>query len=227
MIIDFAHKQILIRVPKSASTSVEMTIRNNTDFTKDGSLVTAMEYTGVDGINHDLLPDPHANVAQILAESLIEKKDIPLYNIYGTIRNPLDRFFSWIAHVEVYGYSRDSSFLSNLTNEQKSEIIEKYVDIAKQKLDKENNILGAMGLQLQSHWLCFNGQPINKLYKFENAQYLVNEFLANRGAGPATLEHHKGEWRPQGFDKTLLSQEQVNTLTNLYKSDIELYNKAM
>lgn len=197
MIIDPARHWAFVRTPKAASTSVEMTLRD--------ALGASIIATGIP--SNDLPPigagaglDTHATVAEAGLNG---------YRVFAIVRNPFDRFFSWVAHkYAIGGYT--------LT----PDVINGEIMLARKRVAGE--IQHALGHEPQTTWL----KGATDIYRFEDAQALVNDVCALAGVPSLPLRHEKGNYRPAWFGPELLTDAQRTVLESLYASDVSMYMRT-
>lgn len=203
MIVGHKDKIVFLRVPKTASTSISDFLVQNFEF-GENDIHTPVLYTKRTGLNCNI-EDVHLNLEGIIKNNLITEKQISEYQIFGLIREPVDRFISIAHHTLI-----QSSLASNkkLNNNEAVEIVLKNLNI-KEGVFKP-----------QTFWLIFKEIEINNIILYQNINDLIKSIL---GREEKLNLHYRSESRQ---DKTsVLAQDLVKEINSIYKKDKDLYEK--
>lgn len=193
MFINYTKRFIYLRVPKTGSTSLQSHLINTS---KDDEVI----YTGViytqtpaKGVPDDL--STHCTLKDILYHNLVT--DLNSFNVYGVIRDPIDRFASQLRHDLFHGRSRQF------------ESAQKHIADTFNRLPNREH---------QTHWLRYSGNPIQNIYRYEDIQRLAVDLT-----GESLQLQYRSEYR-SNYSSFDLSDGDKAFLVNYYKDDLELYH---
>ena len=99
MIICRSKGFIFLRVPKTASSSISKQLCSKISFDKNDAY---SDFAGYPALNIQKIEDrkgEHATLSQFLKSKIISDEDIDQLEIYGVLRNPIDRSLSMFSHV--------------------------------------------------------------------------------------------------------------------------------
>jgi hypothetical protein len=172
------------------------------------------EYNIIDSV---FAEDQHPSLKQL--EETYPQINLNDYNVYGVLRNPIERFFSLFSQVLTLFSIED---VSELDNEQ---IAEKAFDLlfsaeipyhyAARSFD---NVISAFPLLPQSHWLIHKNKPINKIIIYPHFKSFLREITDNDN-----LKCNFNSTFPR--QKTNLSREIIETIRHFYADDFLLWER--
>lgn len=203
MFISKTLNKIYLRVPKTGSTSLS---KHFVDVLGDdkNSVHTTINVLSVapKGVASNI--NPHSSISMLISHGVITESFALNTNVYALIRNPVDRFVSWAYH--------DSDGKSYFANKNKNELVEEKLA----RIDMSNHMLWP-----QVTWCTLNGEPINKLFLYENFTKMATDFC--RKEPPA-------EYRFRDEDRALknadgLDVSLVKEIEKVYAEDVVLYNQ--
>ncbi len=208
MIISNEKKFIYLRVPKTGSTSVSVYMYENLPL-EDSIFRTADKSTYLDTNNYTIKPGyfdvqkaklPHNthSTLECAVKAGLLKHDITEYDVYGVLRNPVDRFISFwsMTHV-IEGNDIATNF-----------------DVFKEYMRMFVN-------RSQTTWLKHNGTIINKLFLYENITDLVRDISAKYGVHDTS---NFNQYRFRSYNKQDAVPKKVMDYIQFYwEEDFELY----
>ena len=234
MILSKSRKFIFLRVPKTASTSLQRQIlesipyeeidlhtqidtyheNDNTDEIPSDSRLLTCKYP------HEEIPavfsaiNAHPNLADLIKHKVITYDELFEYKVYGVMREPIDRLISQAQHSFSKLY-----FNPPLTN---ALALSSFLHVIDNKAVDEQT-----GLMLhhrnpglfygQIHWVRYNGRRINKLFKYENVSKLLEEIT-----GETELKYkHRSHYRR--FKERYIPIELEQEIRRRYPEDFALW----
>jgi len=218
MIISNKHKYIYLRVPRTGSTSVTSYIHDRLNL-EDSIIHAGLEADSVGTLNVEdlLLPSKninninnvdtqHLTLPQIIAHGMLEH-NWQDYSIYAICRDPVDRFKSFCRQlhnfykVEVSSPKKQQQFLEYIV----------YSDIVFDKLYP------------QSNWLLFNGQRINKIYKYHDIKNMVKS-IAGYYNIDSVDDFSSYSLRSSAVTLPELPAHTLDRIYKFYDLDFQIYN---
>lgn len=134
------------------------------------SVMDEWEQSGLSGIH------AHPNLDILLRGNIISEQEIDNLNVYGVIRNPIDRTISAakMLHLKWFHLLYNGAAYPNISN---SEAVKYMFDAIDKKDPRAKDAILA---KPQTNWLIHNGRRINKIFKYENILDLVEELTGKR-----------------------------------------------
>ena len=209
MIYSQSRNFLFLRVPKTASTSINFQILDSiprceitaqTSINVDGRMIHSI------GAVRTMHPNYHPNLNELIEMKLIHEETLVHLNVYGVIRDPIDRIISCAQHF----YNRFR---------KKDEIVSN--DVAVQKLLFDKQLITAPEKFIldkpQSHWLIHNNQLINKIYRYDQINNLIQDIC-----GINSINYNlRSQYRKQ---KTIdLSSELQQECRARFQQDFDLW----
>jgi hypothetical protein len=219
MIINHTKKYVYVRVPKTGSTSFETQLIEDTS--NDDVVHTNVPFCKIQSKNWDIssqqenfqftVNKSHLTYSQILQ---LINFDISTYEIYGVLRNPVDRFLSQAYHNE-YAQHDDDKFTIRpanitLTNNQ---LVEKWLPFVTNNFDVNTHIF-----KPQTDWLLHDNQPINNIFLYEDLSLLMQKLT-----GDSVLRYNYRNQARENKNYDDLDQGLKQELIQLYQADHDLY----
>jgi hypothetical protein len=201
MFISKTLNKIYLRVPKTGSTSLS---RHFVDVLggDEGSIHTTINVLSVapKGLSPNI--NPHSSISMLILRGVITENFALNADVYALIRNPVDRFVSWAYH------SGDGK--SYFSDKNKNELVEEKLA----KIDMSNHMLWP-----QVTWCTLNGEPINKLFLYEDFTKMAKDFCGKEPPVEYRFrdEDHALE-NADGLDVSL-----VQEIEKVYKEDVALH----
>ncbi len=208
MIISNEKKFIYLRVPKTGSTSVAVYMYENLPLERS-ILRTADRLEYLDVSNYNIRPgyfdvqslqlpqNTHSTIQHAITAGLL-KYDISEYDVYGVLRNPVDRFISfWSMTKAIEGFDIVSSY-----------------DVFKEFMKGFAN-------KSQLNWLKYNGKLINKLFLYEDIGNLITDISAKYNV---TDTEAFNKYKFRSYEKqTHIPERVLNYIKFVWEEDFELY----
>ena len=193
-----------MRVPKTGSTSVQKFLIDNIDQNDNVAHSKILLFD----LSPKIIPkeaNAHMNIQQAIEYGVLEQEHFDTFDMYGIIRNPIDRFVSQVYHDE----HQDSI----KTSIDKNKAIEKLL----KNIDFTDN-----DRQPQHFWLTHNNQLINNVFLYENINEMTNKMLGVEKE--ITHKHRSGKRFDRNLDDIDVGLKEE--ITKLYAKDFEIYNKV-
>lgn len=193
MILSKSRKFLFLRVPKTASTSLQRQILESLPYDEIDA------HTSIEFLSHiagpqDSLPEDsyalrfkpdnladnlrrsnhHATLYDIVGSKLLNYSELNEYNIYGVMRDPIDRFVSVAQHYfKAAGKHFDPPLSNALAVSSLLSLMERRIDV---DTIPRNDVLKSLYVGLpQVRWLRYNGRRINKIFKYSDISKLLQE----------------------------------------------------
>lgn len=199
MIYSKSRNFIFLRVPKTASTSIYHQILDYV-FDKEISFKTPVVYSRFPHQSTQKYLDDHPNIEFLLQKNLIQYN--PILNVYGIIREPIDRIISCAHH-----------FYMN-THAERTQCNNVALDFLYRNADESKIIL----LKPQVHWLTHNKKPINKIFRYDQLNLLVTEICGDQ----MVKYNHRSEYRINKTKK--LSTDLIQETKLRFADDFSLWD---
>jgi hypothetical protein len=228
MFINHTKKYLYLRIPKTGSTSFETQLVKDVDVNDDVSYAH-IPFTNIPNKNWDYseqeykfmfrVNNPHLTYFEITQLLTV---DISNYDMYGTLRNPIDKFLSSAYHMEYYGSSdvisaRKIPIPVTLSN---NELVEYWLN----KISINPDILKVVIFKPQSEWLINNGQLINNIFLYENLPNMMQKITGNPNS--VLRFDYRSEARPNK-SYTDLDNSLQQQIISVYSDDNNLYNSIV
>ncbi len=209
MIISNEKKFIYLRVPKTGSTSVSVYLYENLPL-EDSIFRTADRATYLDTDNYTIKPGyfdvtrppklPHYthSTLQCAISAGLLKHDISEYDVYGVLRNPIERFISfWSMTRVIEGNDVATNF----------DVFKAYMRLFVNRS--------------QTTWLKHNGTIINKLFLYEDVGDLVRDISAKYGIYNVDSFN---QYRFRSYEKQdTVPKKVMDYIQFVWEEDFELY----
>lgn len=242
MILSKSRKFIFLRVPKTASTSLqrqilesipyeEIDLHTQIDIVEEYRAPHIQNQTSPDVIPSDSYlntckyPRPHIpkefgavnahpNLADLIKHKILTYDELFDYKIYGVMREPIDRLVSHAQH----SFSK-MVFDPPLTN---ALALSSYFSVLDNNIvdEKTGMMLRASNPGIfygQVHWLRYNGRRINKLFRFDEISKLLFELT-----GETKLKYkHRSNYRK--FKEVIIPPELAEEVRRRYPEDFTLW----
>ena len=203
MFVNFTKKLILLRVTKTASTSLLRFFIEQSDDTDVLSHCQNGDEEGVYFNAHNCSATvDHNNINEIIANGTLTQDAISEYNIYGVLRNPVDRFISGCYHS-----------MACEPHENLNVFIRRCLDYGSRPK--------TMFLP-QQYWLTHQGQPISHIYLYEDIPQLVSDVF---GATASLTYYNRSHIRQHR--SSILDDSLVKEIIMLYPKDYEMYQTLL
>ena len=198
MFLNRTKKFIYLRTPKTGSTSIQAYLVDNVDKSDDVAYESAPLFSMA---AHNIsTPECHLNINEMLLYNIITENEILDYNIFGVLRNPIDRFISAVYHGR---------------NEPNCVLDMNY--IVKKAL--RHGDFDCITKIPQQYWLTYNETPINNIYLYEDIPLMMNAMLNTE----TNLIYKYRENRYEQNRIGTLSDGLCKEIISLYKPDYEMY----
>lgn len=224
MFINHTSKYVYLRVPKTGSTSFEAQLIEDTD-KHNKVMYTQIPFCNIPSNNWDyssqqsnftfIVNNPHLTLGEI---TQLLTDDISSYDVYGVLRNPVDRFISRAYHMEYFQWDDNSSTTrpadTTLTN---NEIVMKwlnYVEMTPAAIETDHMY------KPQSEWLSPNGQLINNIFLYENLPAMMQKIT-----GQSTLRYNYRNQSRVNKNYDDLAPGLADRINQLYEADYNLYTQ--
>lgn len=178
------------------------------------------------------MPSSHPNIKDLIDNKIISLEEVKDYNIYGVMRNPVDRFMS-MAYLNIHILKlqmmnnpnqqipfKNNLNAKNLNNLNKNDVVEFFLDkkmYQKEvlKIDLSSNFIKVHdpAVLTQTHWLKFNGQNINKIFKYEDISLLLKEIT---GKESSEFRHNSNTRKDRSYE---LPSRTIERIRELYEED--------
>lgn len=185
------------------------------------------------------MPSSHPNVKDLIDNKIISLEEVKDYSIYGVMRNPIDRFMS-MAYFNVHFLKFEilnnldipcelamhvNGFRAkNFNNLNKNDIAEFFLDKKKYqkevlKIDISSNFVKVNdpAVLTQTHWLKFNGQNINRIFKYEQISLLLKEIT---GKESSEFRHNSNTRKDRSYD---LPTRTIERIREFYEEDFAFW----
>ena len=191
MILSKSRKFIFLRVPKTASTSLQRQILESIPYEEIDlhTQVDTYDSTGPDKIPedsylykckypHEEIPpvfsaiNAHPNLADLIKHKVLSYDEIFEYRVYGVMRDPIDRLISQAQH-SFSQLTFDPPLTNALALSSFFQVLENKIIDEKSGMMLQHRNPGLYNGQV--HWVRYNGRRINRLFKFENISKLLEE----------------------------------------------------
>lgn len=181
MILSKSKKFLFIRVPKTGSTSLYYQILKHVPYceidihTKINFLLSLEDHDRFkterfreiicdDKIVYPDYNNLHPNINYLLNSEVLDEKSLIDLNVYGIIREPIDRIISCASHI----------FIKNIQEfESNDQLIEQFLIKSDKMVDEEDP--RSVLLRRQSYWLKHNNSPINKIFRYDQINLMAKE----------------------------------------------------
>lgn len=216
MIICRSKGFIFLRVPKTASTSINLHLEKNISFTEDDLYFESQQGPGKN-IKFPECTEQHPNLKFAVDWNVLTESQIQNMRVYGVIRNPIDRTMSLFTNVVGLFLKRRGLEIKRFTSNQIAEIaitnMLKSSDPFKFSLTDKKYF----PLYSQSHWLIHNQKPISDIIVYPNFNNFLKEVV---GSDDNSLE--KLVISPPSI-KVELRDDLKQEIHKLYKEDFILW----
>lgn len=159
-------------------------------------------------IAEDLRTNSHPNIQSLINNKIITLENVKHLNVYGVIREPIDRIISCAQHLfyNENGVQRSNTFAvySMLDQMDKNRIM-------------KNSIYYNIFYRPQTHWLIHDRKQINRIFKYENISNLLFNILGN-----SELKYHYRSHTRKNKEKKL-SLELEQEVRRRYPEDFALW----
>jgi hypothetical protein len=231
MLINHTKKYVYLRVPKTGSTSFETQLIHDID-ENDDIAHAEVPFTNIPNRNWDYSerePDfkfsvnnPHLTYPEIIQLLTV---DISSYDLYGTLRNPIDKFLSSVYHMEYYFSPTISGVATRKIHMPvtlgNNELVEKWLT----KINNNSKILvDAPIFKPQIDWLLVDGQPINNIFLYENLTSMMQKMIGNTNTLLRYDFRSDVRLNKSSHDLDAKLKQQI---LDIYSKDVELYNSIV
>lgn len=201
---------IFLRVPKTASTSLQHQIIESLSDDEVSNQTHILLERGIPIIPYKkpihaiplCVSNPHPNLTYLLNKKMISVEELSTLNVYGVIREPVDRIISCAQH-----FSHKKSIDKTLTNDRAVEIF----------LNHKNNDKILILDKPQTFWLKHNNKPINKIFRFDRINNLLKELCGE----DCVKYNHRSEIRVD--KRNQLSNSLRLEIIKRYSEDFDLW----
>jgi hypothetical protein len=207
MFISKSNNFIYLRVPKTGSTSMSNYLRDKLGDRQD-SFYTRMNLFNLPSnlpSNYEFLTG-HATVREIQVSGIVDFDFVSKANIYACLREPVERFLTHCYHI------RSSGNYSETQSMDKNQLVEFC-------LTKYNPVWFMWWPQTM--WCELDGQPVNKVFLYENFDKAAEEMTGVVGV----VNYRHRDNTNNYADTTSLDNSLVQQIEILYKDDVALYKK--
>lgn len=213
MFINHTKRFVFLRVTKNASSTLLRTLIDNKGTDNIGSAsIEESEDEGLESFNIKTATQHH-NINEILKEGVLKLTDLPEYDFYGVLRDPVDRFISAAYHMHNLSNIRRSNYDLPPEHSELDEVVENLLYQIKPER------LSWVTLP-QQYWLLHDGKPINRIFLYEDIQLMMNFML---GKEEPIVRTCRGLARA---DKTCeISDKNREKIIELYRGDYDMYQE--
>ena len=189
MFINYTKKYIFLAVCKTGSTSVQTTLIKNKGDDEVAHTLIKLNEDRYDSFNvPETYTKGHPNLTEALNLNLLTPEQIQEYQIFGVMRDPVDRFLSQAYFGLHLFYGEKVKYDVNKTVIEWFKNREKYYSTL---LDDDIN-----EKKHSTHWLLFDGKPINNIILYEEMNDIVYQITGNK----TELPNHRSDSRKlEGF----------------------------
>lgn len=216
MFINYTKKYIYLRVPKTGSTSFQHQLIEDCN-ENDKVSYTQIIYCDVMGKNwfyvEPFAYNPHLNLVELKKLGI----DVEKFDIYATLRNPIDRFLSRAYHMDYYTNGDKERLKKPEPNINKNKLVEKYLNYLS---NNPGELTYNHMWRPQSSWLIYKNSEINKLFLYENLPEMMNEMTGNGIMRYRYRTEPREDKTWSDVDVTL-----VESIRSYYNEDFQLYEK--
>jgi len=216
MFINYSKKYIYLRVPKTGSTSFQHQLIEDYDKSDEVSY-TQIIYCDVMGKNwfhsQPFAYNPHLTLPELKILGI----KVDNYNVYASLRNPIDRFLSRAYHMDYYVDGDKERLKKPQPNINKNKLVEKYLNYLS---NNPGELTYNHMWRPQSSWLIYKENEINKIFLHEDISEMMSELTGN-GVMRYTYRTEPREDKTwSGVDDNL-----IEGIRNYYDEDFRLYEK--
>lgn len=222
MIICRSKGFIFIRVPKTASSSISKHLCSKITFGQNDAY---SEFAGYPALNVHTVNDrkhEHATLSQFLESKIITQEDIDTLNVYGVLRNPVDRTISMFSHVLKNFEKKDISTYT------KNDVIDLGLKIFhnspmkyfySETIKSTEKFIKVYAFLPQTFWLVHNCKPISNVLIYPNFSPFLEMYT-----GTSKLDFNLKVTRKYSESQRINSSYIVE-LKKLFFSDFEMWEK--
>lgn len=188
---------LYLRVPKTASTSLSYVLQDAFNAPANG-ICTPVEY-GIFKYRHI---NVHVTISDLIRRSHLNPKVIPFLDIYVVVRDPIDRYKSWCAHVHHFNNFNKYETVEELINNGYDDVTYHFYP--------------------QTKWLEYEGKLANNIFAYENIDKMLNQIKEKYSVNIKEMPRYQGKYR-MGRDFKV-KNEIIERLRFDYKRDFEIYD---
>jgi len=219
MFINYSKKYIYLRVPKTGSTSFQHQLIEDYDKNDEVSY-TQIIYSDIRGKNwfhahsYSFHPyNPHLTLPELKTLGI----DVEKFDIYATLRNPVDRFLSRAYHMDYYVDGDKERLKKPEKNINKNKLVEKYLNYLS---NNPGELTYNHMWRQQSAWLVYKQKEIDRLFLYEELPEMMNELTGNESMRYRFRTEPREDKTWSGVDDNL-----IEGIRNYYDDDFHLYEK--
>lgn len=233
MILSKSRKFIFLRVPKTASTSLQRQILESIPYEEIDlhTQIDTYDTSGVDKIPedshlhkckypHEHIPsvfsaiNAHPNLADLIKHKVLSYDELFEYKVYGVMREPIDRLVSQAQQsfslIEYDPPLTNALALSSFFHVLDNKAVDEQTGLM---LHHRNPGL----FNSQIHWLRYNGRRINRLFKYDEISKLLEEIT-----GETELKYnHRSHYRK--VKEVHIPDELAKEVRRRYPEDFALW----
>lgn len=179
MFINYTKKYIFLSVCKTGSTSIQTTLIDNKESDEVAHTSNALPEKTYESFN---VPKDytkgHPNLTEALNLGILTQEQIQEFQIFGVLRDPIDRFVS-----QAY-FS-----LKNSIDYDVNKVVNEWFRTRESTYSKVDDDINEK--KHQTHWLLFNDKPISNIILYEDIDDIIFKITGKK----VQLPNHRSDTR--------------------------------